>query len=191
MIHSAGSFQPRFNFPNHPTSPLVHNGPFPSIYSNLNTVSGAFVPTDFRQSPSDSASAFPSAATTPQPIGEDGQYYFDSMSMARRQMPQFSSQPNINFSEHSHHHFHQPMDMPFSTGAGVRSQMSFQAPPYMGHVNPTQISSADVNAMQHRHDQMFSLANDSDNEDDDGRQFGDAALGMADMSPIDESSLGR
>ncbi|EDO02564.1 hypothetical protein SS1G_05040 [Sclerotinia sclerotiorum 1980 UF-70] len=83
IITSAGPFQQNFNFsPSH--SPLVPHGPFSSMYNNASMPSSSLNSNDYYSPP---GSAYPSTVSTPQPIPEGQEMYFQHGMNMRHQRP--------------------------------------------------------------------------------------------------------
>lgn len=193
ILNSAGPFQNQFSFsPN--DSPLMTNGGnFPTIYSNVSL--GTTLGSVEYHSPPPTASAFASAASTPQPFPDAEQYFVpQSNPMAsNRHMHSFGGggrplsmsnamQPSFMFNE---------SNQPFNNrNSGPPPPFQQQSGP-SGHVNPNQVFQG-AHASQYqlqRNENMFSLPGDSDNEDEDIAAFADSSIGiLGDMGTIDEGS---
>lgn len=148
-------------------------------------------------SPHGSTSAYPSTASTPLPMAEEGQFYFDphNMHVAHHQRMQQYRQPAPSISaslQNGGFPFTNKPESVFANPSSVNSQSQFQPnsfPLVQGLVNPNQILRGPGNPFQ-RQENIFSLPGDSDNEDNDVGGFTDRSMGMlADMSPIDETGM--
>ncbi|KAF2464891.1 uncharacterized protein BDR25DRAFT_93726 [Lindgomyces ingoldianus] len=201
IISSAGPFQQNFGF-SPVGSPLMNQATSYSIY-NPNSMASSLNSTDYYSPPS---SAFPSTVSTPQPMAENDQMYFDRNGMDIRG-PHGGSQygphrpSNLSNSMQPQYIFN-----PSGTGESMFSAVTnagvaqpFSAPSYgpSGHVDPSQVlhhsiptGSRPDNMQVPRHDNMFSFGGDSDGEDDDGGAFPDRNIpSQTDYSPMDDGSL--
>lgn len=164
--------------------------------------------TDYYSPPS---SAFPSTASTPQPIPDDNQMYFDRSGMDIRashgggggggaasygphrpsnlstsMQPQFIFNPGAGGS-----------DSVFSPVTSASSSLTFSAPSFghSGHVDPSQVLHNNLPLRQQhemqmpRHENMFSFGADSDAEDDEGSAFADRTMPSQDYCPMEDGSL--
>lgn len=178
IINSAGPFSHQFNFSPQENSPLVGHG-FGPVYSNvsLGTTIGAV---DY-QSPQANTSALQSAASTPQPFSADTDQYFaphnTPFGNARHMQPfapsrplSMTGMPNPTFQFNS---------MPNASGPPP----PFQTPTVVGgHVNPNHVFQGhNAHVPGHRHENMFSLPDDEDNEDEDLAAFADSSMVMGDF----------
>ncbi|KAF1962940.1 hypothetical protein CC80DRAFT_398821 [Byssothecium circinans] len=199
IINSAGPFQQSFGF-SPVGSPLMNN--HASSYSNLynpNSMGSSLNSTDFYSPPS---SAFPSTVSTPQPINEEGNMYFDRNGMdirgtghgfGPRQPSNLSAsmQPQYIFNPGSNG------DSMFSAATGVSASAPYTAPTFgqQGHVEPSQVMHHNLPLRQDnmqipRHENMFTFGADSDAEDEDGGAFPDRTMpAQTDFSPMDDASL--
>ena len=195
ILHSAGPFQQNFTFS--PTgSPLVNHGPF-SMYTPL---SSSINSADYY---SPTGSAFPSTASTPQPVHESDHLYFERGPMGmRQQMPlanySVNRPSNLSSTMQSHYIYNPRDDSMFSavTSSAPMPQYNPTAFSMQGHVNPSQVlhpeySTSESPALPVTHgENMFSFGADSDNEDDDGATFADRSMMMqTDYSPLEDPSL--
>jgi GATA-binding protein len=78
VIHSAGPYQQSFSGFSPVGSPLMSHNAFNSNMFNQHSMASSLNSTDYYSPPS---SAFPSTVSTPQPIPEDNQMYFDRSGM--------------------------------------------------------------------------------------------------------------
>ena len=167
ILHSAGPFQPNFNF-SPLASPLTGHGPF-SMYNNLSLASSVPSGGDYY---SPSASAYPSNVSTPQPGSNGGDVYFERK-MAKNPGFQNNQQSTLQSSLSTQYLYNQNEGM---FGAVTSAPMQeYERMAFAGHqhVNPAQVlqnnfSSAPSPAMGGtRSDGMFTFGADSDNEDDE------------------------
>lgn len=200
IISSAGPFQQNFGF-SPVGSPLMTQNPSYSNLFNPNSMASSLNSTDYYSPPS---SAFPSAVSTPQPMSEENQMYFDRNGMDIR-------------GAHSSHGFgpHRPSNLstsmqpqyifnPSGTGDSMFSAVTnstasapFSAPAYgqPGHVEPSQVLHNNLPLRQDnmqipRHENMFSFGADSDGEDEEGGAFPDRTMpAQSEYSPMDDGSL--
>lgn len=195
IINSAGPVQHQFSF-SPIDSPLMPNGLYSSMYNNggYGTAIGS---ADYHSLPV-SGSAFPSSVSTPQPFTDGEQPYVTNSlniqqprpmlhfgqspintSMSNSMPPAFlfTGNPEQNFSDSS-----AGFTLPFSQSALFDMN---------GHVNPSQVlHSEDSSIQMDRHDNMFTLPNDSDNEDEEVAAFAERSLGMlTGLSPMHDSSM--
>ncbi|ORY18860.1 hypothetical protein BCR34DRAFT_472990 [Clohesyomyces aquaticus] len=202
IISSAGPFQQNFGF-SPVGSPLMNQNTSYSTMYNPNSMASSLNSTDYYSPPS---SAFPSTVSTPQPMADNDQMYFDRHGMDIRG-PHGGGQygphrpSNLSSSMQPQYIFN-----PSGTGESMFSAVTNAgvAPPFSagsygptGHVDPSQVlhhglpGRSRVDNMQiPRHDNMFSFGADSDGEDDDGGAFPDRNIpSQADYSPMDDGSM--
>ncbi|OCK84730.1 hypothetical protein K432DRAFT_400871 [Lepidopterella palustris CBS 459.81] len=200
IISSAGPFQQQFTF-SPVGSPLMNQGgPYSAMY-NPNSMASSLNSTDYYSPP---GSAYPSTASTPQPIAEGDQMYFDRNGMEIRHphgMPAYGPHrpSNLSNSMQPQYIFNPSGESIFSAVTNAGPPAPFSAPSYhqSGHVDPSQVlhhdypnTSRSENMQIPRHDNMFSFGADSDNEDDEGGAFPDRTMPMQnDYSPMDDGSL--
>lgn len=98
VIGSAAHFQSNFSF-SPSTSPMMHNGPFSSMYNNASLHSSLNNP-DFY---SPTGSGYPSATSTPHPMPDSDGVYFGSQEMHH----QHHQQPHHQQQQHRGHSFRQ------------------------------------------------------------------------------------
>lgn len=200
IISSAGPFQQNFGF-SPVGSPLMNqNASYTNLY-NPNSIASSLNSTDYYSPPS---SAFPSTVSTPQPLGDDSQMYFDRNGMDIR-----GAHASHGFGPHRPSNLSssvQPQyifnptgtgDSMFSAVTGATASGPFSAPAFgqPGHVEPSQVLHNNLPLRQDsmqlpRHENMFSFGADSDAEDDEGGAFADRTMpAQPDYSPMDDGSL--
>jgi GATA-binding protein, other eukaryote len=186
IVHSAGPFQNQFHF-SPATSPQM-SYPGANMYSGASLGSSLGSAADLY---SPSGSAYQSTVSTPQPIPEGDQLYFDRPMVDMRQQ----AIQNIN-SQRSSLSMMMPSQYIFSSNAdGMMNAVStaaamgqFPAPTF-DHVNPNQVLNSEYvasrqNSLPSASDNGLFLFGDSDeNEDDDGGAFADRTLPL---SPMDD-----
>lgn len=197
IINSAGPFQQQFAFS--PTaSPHITYGAQPALY-NPASMASSLNSTDYYSPP---GSAYPSTASTPQPVQEGEQLYFERAgidirtqqamhgftphrpsSVANSMQPQFIFNPNG--------------DQLFSSVTGPATIPHFSPSGFTNHVNPSQVLHPDYttgplqNGLSMSHNEgMFTFGADSDENDDDGGAFADRTLSMQpDFSPLEDPTV--
>ncbi|KAL6711367.1 Sodium- and chloride-dependent GABA transporter 1 [Coniothyrium glycines] len=201
IVNSAGPYQQSFGF-SPVGSPMMSQSAFNSNMFNPNSMASSLNSTDYYSPPS---SAFPSTASTPQPIPEDNQMYFDRHGMDIRSahggssygphrpsnlstsmQPQFVFNPGAN-----------GQDSVFSPVTSASSSLTFSAASFghSSHVDPLQVLHNNLPLRQQhemqmpRHENMFSFGADSDAEDDEGSAFADRTMPSQDFSPMEDGSL--
>lgn len=181
IITSAGPFQQHFNFS--PTrSPIVPNG-FSSMYNNAQ--GGSLNSTEFY---SPSGSAYPSTASTPQPLLDGDQMFFDAGAMdPRMQRPltngNVSRPSNLSVSMGAHYGYAPNGDAMFNqmhvAGSAPFGSSAFSM---QQHVNPSQVLQHDYSdtrspvASLPKNDGAFTFGGDSDNDDEEASAFADRTL---------------
>ncbi|KAF1978050.1 hypothetical protein BU23DRAFT_250303 [Bimuria novae-zelandiae CBS 107.79] len=201
IISSAGPFQQQFGF-SPVGSPLMSQS---ASYSNLfngTSMASSLNSTDYYSPPS---STFHSTVSTPQPLPDDGQMYFDRSGMDIR-----ANQPIHGFGSHRPSNLSSSIQQPqyifnpssmgdsmFNAITSAPSSAPFSASSFgqSGHVDPSQVLHNTLpyrpDPMQYsRNENIFSFGADSDNEDDEGA-FADRTMpSQADYSsPMDEGSV--
>jgi GATA-binding protein len=183
-------------------SPLMsQTHSFSNMY-NPNSIASSLNSTDFYSPP---GSAFPSNVSTPQPIAEEPQMYFDRNGMDIRGPHSANSYSTHRPSSLSMSMQAQYVFNPSGTGESMFSAVSngsasttFSAPAFgqSGHVDPNHVVHNNLPFRQHdnmqpsRHENMFTFGGDSDNEDEDGGAFPDRTMPpQAEYSPMDDGSL--
>ncbi|KAF3043870.1 hypothetical protein E8E11_004327 [Didymella keratinophila] len=202
VISSAGPFQQNFSFSPVGSPMMNHGQSFPNIF-NPNSMASSLNSTDYYSPPS---SAFPSAVSTPQPMNDDNQMYFDRHGMDIR------SQHSSGVSYGSHRpsalsNSLQPQfifnpngggpDTVFSPVTSASSSLPFSATSFghSGHVDPSQVLHNNLPLRQQhemqmpRNENMFTFGADSDAEDDEGSAFADRNMPTQEFSPMDDGSL--
>lgn len=198
ILSSAGPFQPNFTF-SPAGSPLVTNGPF-SMYNNT-SMGSSLNSADYYSPP---GSAYPSTASTPQPVHEsDHHLYFNQNVMdLRHHRPLHgygaNRHSNLSASMQPQYIYNPNNESIFSAVSSTGPPSTFNAPVYSAHhhVNPSQVLQPEYSAARSpggvvpRPDNIFSFGADSDNEDDEGMTFADRTLPMhPDYSPMEDPSL--
>jgi GATA-binding protein len=200
IITSAGPFQQSFNF-SPANSPLVQHGPFSAMYNNSSMPSSSLNSNDYYSPP---GSAYPSAVSTPQPIPEGEQMYFQHHGMdIRPQRPHtFSHGPSsLSNSIQPQYIYNASGGSMFTavSNAGPQNN-SYHAPNQFNmsqHIDPSQVFQPDHPVRSPSvhvggHENMFSFGADSDNEDDEGAAFADRTLMMQHefaQSPMDDPKM--
>lgn len=199
IITSAGPFQQNFSF-SPAASPLVQQGPFSSMYSN-GMPSSSLNSNDYYSPP---GSAYPSAVSTPQPIPEGEQMYFNrSMDMRHQRPPNFNHGPSsLSNSMAPQYMYNSHGGSMFNAVSNAGPSTSFTAPGSFGmaqqaqHIDPSQVFQHDHRArspgVHMGHENIFTFGGDSDNEDDEGAAFADRTLMMQHdfaQSPLDDPSM--
>lgn len=215
VVSSAGPFQQQFTF-SPIGSPPVQQGhaPFSAMY-NATPLGTSLNSTDCFSPP---GSAYPSTASTPLPMNDSDQIYFDqsNVDMQHTQLQQQSHSlpqpkpraahgfgqfrhPNVSTSMQPQYIYNPSSESIFSAITAPNSMPSFAAPPYnlSGHVDPSQVLQADFSttlqssAMQvPRNDRMFTFGMESDNEDEDVGSFPDRNMLMQpEFSPMDDPTF--
>ncbi|OAG15527.1 area protein [Alternaria alternata] len=200
VIHSAGPYQQSFSGFSPVGSPLMSHNAFNSNMFNQHSMASSLNSTDYYSPPS---SAFPSTVSTPQPIPEDNQMYFDRSGMDIRNthgsasygphrpsnlstsmQPQFIFNPGGN-------------DSVFSPVTSASSSLPFSASSFgqSSHVDPSQVLHNHLPLRQQhemqmgRQENMFTFGADSDAEDDEGSAFADRTMPSQDYSHMEDGSL--
>ncbi|UKZ60848.1 uncharacterized protein TrAtP1_002115 [Trichoderma atroviride] len=102
VMGSTAHFQSNFSF-SPSTSPMMHSGPFSSMYNNASLHSSLNNP-DFY---SPTGSGYPSATSTPHPINDnDGGVYFGSSQDLQQQHHHHHQQSQQQQQQQQHHHHH-------------------------------------------------------------------------------------
>jgi len=199
IINSAGPYQHSFGF-SPVGSPLMSQNNYSTMY-NPNSIASSLNSADYYSPP---GSAYPSAVSTPQPMMENNEMYFDRNGMdirgAQSGRQYQSHQPsNLSTSMQPQYIFNPNGDSLFSAVSNANAGAAFSAPTFAqpGHVDPSQVlrhglsNPSRSDSMQPpRHDNMFSFGADSDAEDDDGGAFPDRTIPThTDYSSMDDGSL--
>lgn len=195
MINSAGPTQQQFNF-SPVGSPMMSSMSYSQFFGPQASM-GAQQSSSAFHSPQ--GSAFPSTVSTPQPMPDDQNVFFQGSS----HQPQYGSLPNFG---HGQARFSQAPQQPpqqqyvfnphgdqlFSAVSSSGPTHSFSQPSFQtpGLLDPSQVMSNDFQAGGNmptgRHENMFTFGADDD-DDDDG--FGDSGLMMQQFSQMDEPGL--
>ncbi len=198
IITSAGPFQQNFAF-SPSQSPLVQHGPFSSLYNNASMTSSSMNSNDYYSPP---GSAYPSAVSTPQPIPENEQMYFQHNMDMRHQRPHtFNHGPSsLSNSMGPQYIYNANGGSMFTAATSAGPSNSYTSPGGFGmaqHINPSQVFQSEQSVRSPgvplNQDNMFSFGGDSDdNEDEEGAAFADRTLMMQhdfSQSPMDESNM--
>ncbi|KAF2029037.1 area protein [Setomelanomma holmii] len=201
IINSAGPFQQNFGFSPVGSPMLNHNASYTNMF-NPNSMASSLNSTDYYSPPS---SAFPSAVSTPQPLPDDNQMYFDRTGMDIRG-PQGGSSygphrpSNLSTSMQPQFIFNPGgggPDSVFSPVTSASSSLPFSAPSFghSNHVDPSQVLHNNLPLRQQhelqmqRQENMFTFGADSDNEDEEGGAFADRTMPNPEYSPMDDNSM--
>ena len=192
ILSSAGPMQPNFNF-SPVASPIHTHG---SVYTK-----NMSYPMNASEYYSPPGSAHPSAASTPQPLYDNDPMNFPRHNLDMRQgrpmQNMHSGRPsNFNNSLPQYPSFaptNEALYQAATTGASAPST-AFTAPAYaMQHVNPSHVLHPQFSSTQGstvnlgRHENMFGLGDDSDNEEEEQSSFPDAPMMMHnDYSPSED-----
>ncbi|KAF1943184.1 hypothetical protein EJ02DRAFT_343916 [Clathrospora elynae] len=201
-MHSAGPYQQSFSGFSPVGSPMVSQHAFSQNMFNPSSMASSLNSTDYYSPPS---SAFPSTVSTPQPIPEDSQMYFDRSGMDIR-----NSHGGSSYGPHRPSHLSTSMqpqfifnpgaggpDSVFSPVTSASSSLPFSASSFghSGHVDPSQVLHNHLPLRQQhemqmgRHENIFTFGADSDAEDDEGSAFADRTMPSQDYSPMEDASL--
>ncbi|KAH7556448.1 hypothetical protein J3E72DRAFT_33220 [Bipolaris maydis] len=201
-VHSAGPYQQSFSGFSPVGSPLMSHNAFNSNMFNHNSMASSLNSTDYYSPPS---SAFPSTVSTPQPISEDSQMYFDRSGMDIR-----TSQHGASYGPHRPSNLSTSMqpqyifnpgaggqDSVFSPVTSASSSLPFSVSSFgqSNHVDPSQVLHNNLPLRQQhelqmgRQENMFTFGADSDAEDDEGSAFADRTMPPQEYSQMDDSSV--
>ncbi|KAL6721883.1 Sodium- and chloride-dependent GABA transporter 1 [Lecanora helva] len=197
ILHSAGPFQQNFTF-SPAASPVNHHGPYPG-YKNA-PMGSSLNSADYYSPP---GSARPSSTSTPLPIYENDHMYFGRQnSDIRHQQPvsgyNTKRPSNLSNSIQTQYMYNSNDEQILNrvTSASSVAPTKYPAPAYaMQHVNPSQIHPEFANSQGHggnmaRNENVFSFADDSDNDEDDGGSFPEGSMMMhADFSSMEDPPL--
>ncbi|RFU32619.1 hypothetical protein B7463_g3748, partial [Scytalidium lignicola] len=198
IITSAGPYHQNFSFsPSH--SPLVQHNGFSAMYNNASMPSTSLNSADYYSPP---ASAYPSAVSTPQPMGDnDHQYFNRGMDIRTQRNHGYNHGPsNLSNSMGPQYMYNANGGSMFTAvTTGAPSNNSFTAPGSFGmaqHIDPSQVFQSEHPArspgVHLGNDNMFSFGGDSDNEDEEGTAFADRTLMMQHdfaQSPLDDPNM--
>lgn len=199
ILNSAGPLQQNFSF-SPVGSPLMSTGGFTHMY-------GTNMPPPHSVSSfqSPSASAYPSAVSTPQPIPEGEQMFFanqlHSSSVSNFQQNQAQNQHHQQISTRQMQHqsqqqfvFNPHSDSMFSAISASAPSHGFHAPSFHvpGHLDPSRIMPQDypnsnLNMSRHEQQHMFTFGGDSENEDEDVSYPDTNMLMTQELSPEDSA----
>ncbi|KAF2668942.1 hypothetical protein BT63DRAFT_413422 [Microthyrium microscopicum] len=193
IIHSAGPFQSQFSF-SPATSPQVTYGPSHAAMYNSTSLGSSLNSTDFYSPP---GSAYQSTVSTPQPIPEGEQMYFERNVDIRQAMLQnMNSHRSSNLSTmmQPQYIFNPNSEQLFSAVTSTGSMPHFPAAtfPQPGHVNPTHVLNPEFAASRqnslHAMNEapLFTFGDSDENDDDDGGVFADRTLPL---SPMEDEGL--
>lgn len=198
IITSAGPFQQHFSF-SPGSSPLVQHGPFSTMYNNASMPSSSMNSNDFYSPP---GSAYPSAVSTPQPVPENAEMYFQQhgMDMRHQRSNTFSHGPsNLSNSMAPQYMYNANGGSMFTAVTTAGPSNSYTSPGPFGmaqHIDPTQVFHSEHPArspgVQIGHENIFTFGGDSDGEDDEGAAFADRTLMMQHefaQSPMDDPNM--
>jgi len=179
---------------------MSHNASYSNLY-NPNSMASSLNSTDYYSPPS---STFHSTASTPQPLPDDNQMYFDRNGMDirgasanhgfgphRPSTLSTSMQPQYMFNPSS------MSDSMFNAVTSAPGSAPFSASSYghQSHVDPSQVLHNSLpmrqdNMALSRNDNMFTFGADSDGEDEEGSAFADRTMPckVDYSSPMDEGS---
>ncbi|KAI4712188.1 hypothetical protein J4E89_002453 [Alternaria sp. Ai002NY15] len=202
VIHSAGPYQQNFSGFSPVGSPLMSHNAFNSNMFNQQSMASSLNSTDYYSPPS---SAFPSTVSTPQPIPEDNQMYFDRSGMDIR-----NSHGGASYGPHRPSNLSTSMqpqfifnpgaggpDSVFSPVTSTSGSLPFSSASSFGqssHVDPSQVLHNHLPLRQQhemqmgRQENMFTFGADSDAEDDEGSAFADRTMPQ-DYSQMEDGSL--
>ncbi|KAF2423280.1 hypothetical protein EJ08DRAFT_664444 [Tothia fuscella] len=199
IINSAGPFQQHFTFSPGASPQIQYNGR--SQMFSHGSMPSSLTSADYYSPP---GSAYPSAVSTPQPMPEGDQIYFD------RRLIDINQRGNMhNFNAHSpsqisnsmqpQYIFNPSSDQLFSavTTSGPLPHFTAASFSHSGHVNPSHVIHPDYNAASRlgpthgpRNEGIFQFGADSDdNDDEDGGAFAERNLAMLDYSSLEDPSL--
>ena len=195
ILNSAG-LQSNFTFS--PAASPVHIHRHPSAYAK-----GVGYPINTTDMYSPPGSAHPSSTSTPQPLYEGEPMTFSRQNLDMRQGRSVQNYPanrsNFNNGMQQYAVYNTSNESMFhaaSNGASVPPS-GFPAPAFsmQQHINPSQVLQPEFTGPQahgsnaRRTENMFSIGEDSDNEEDEG-SFPETAMMMhTDYSPLEETPL--
>ncbi|KAK8434921.1 hypothetical protein IWX49DRAFT_500948 [Phyllosticta citricarpa] len=200
IIGSAGPFQSQFTF-SPAGSPMVNNQNQYSHMFNNNSMASSLNSTDYYNSPP--GSAYPSTASTPQPIPEGEQVFFGGDRQGldiRGRLGGYNMHQQSGMSSSM-----QPfMFNPTSTDSLFNSVSTSGPPPpfsshgyhQSGHVDPNQViqpsfphSHRSPSMDLSRHDNIFQFGADSDGEDDEGTLADRTMPMLSQYSPMEDANM--
>jgi GATA-binding protein len=190
IIHSAGPFQPQFNFSPAASPQATYGSSHAAIYNSRSLASS--LNSELFSPP---GSAYQSQVSTPQPIPEGEHIYFERPLGMRRQMLLSSQRPSnlTAMMQPAQYIFNPNGDQLFSavTTSGGMGQYPASAYAQSTHVNPNHLIDPDFvasrqNSLHSMNEPNLFSFGDSDNEDDDGGVFADRTLPL---SPTEDEGL--
>ena len=191
ILHSAGPFQQSFSFSPVP-SPVATSGNYSSVYQQTQMHS-SLTSTDYYSPP---GSAYPSTASTPQPLLEGDPTFFDPGSLDRRHQRQTHGSgarhpQNLPSNLQPQYVFHPNTNEMFNAVTTSGQSHSFSQASFNPHSNAetSQVLQPEFQNATHgipSHDGMFTFGADSDQEDDDA--MGNMMM-QPDFSSLDDQSL--
>lgn len=198
ILHSAGPFQQNFTF-SPAASPINNHGPY-STYKHT-TMGPSTNSADYYSPP---GSAHPSSSSTPQPLYDSEQMYFGRQNAdMRHQRPMQSYSSNrpstLSNSMQPQYMYKTTVDPVHNAvnSAASSSATRYPAPAFsLQHVDPSQVLHPEYsNVHSHvmplqRNENMFSFADDSDNDDDEGATFPESSMMMqTDFPSMEDPSV--
>ncbi|KAK4894372.1 hypothetical protein LTR28_002067, partial [Elasticomyces elasticus] len=197
IISSAGPFPQQFTFS--PVGSPMAGGPYTHLFNTAISMPQPINPNNYYSPP---GSAYPSTVSTPQPIPEGDQIFFNVPGLDLRHQ---GSMPTFGHPQQQQHSLNQMQpqyvfnpngESQFSaiTTAGASPSFTQQSFPVLGHIDPSQVLPGEfhqANGMQFsRHENMFAFGGDSDNDEEDGGAFNDRNMMMPQpYSPMEDPSL--
>lgn len=188
IIHSAGPFQPNFNF-SPGTSPMHHPPQFTNMFGNPTVQQpSALSNTDYYSPP---GSAHPSAASTPLPMNEADHYCFGSMDVRPQQHRQQHAFRTAQASMSMPNQFmYNPANHGFPSTTGADGNPAFATASSFGHIDPSQVfphhpAQSPVVGMVPENNGLFHFQGSEDG-DEDGGAFADRNLSMPQDFPAHE-----
>ncbi|KAK6508050.1 hypothetical protein TWF506_010160 [Arthrobotrys conoides] len=193
ILHSAGSFQPNFDF-SPIESPLATSGGFSTLY-NGTSLTSSIASQDFYSPP---ASTPHSASSTPHPIPENSEVFFGRNTAEARQQVR-----NVSHFSRTGRQSALPANLTQAGYVFGNNDGFFQGPPTVQegvtthlngfpyqHINPSHIINRKDQSPKNRHvaaksDSLFSLGADSDLEDEERDVF---QANFKEFSQADSSS---
>ncbi|KAK4987540.1 Sodium- and chloride-dependent GABA transporter 1 [Elasticomyces elasticus] len=198
IMSSAGPFPQQFTFS--PVGSPMAGGPYTHMFNTAISMPQPINPNNYYSPP---GSAYPSTVSTPQPIPEGDQIFFNVPGAL--DLRHQGSMPTFGHPQQQQHSLNQMQpqyvfnpngESQFSaiTTAGASPSFTQQSFPILGHIDPSQVLPGEfhqANGMQlSRHENMFAFGGDSDNDEEDGGAFNDRNMMMPQpYSPMEDPSL--
>ncbi|KAK5175336.1 Sodium- and chloride-dependent GABA transporter 1 [Saxophila tyrrhenica] len=194
IMNSAGPMQQNFSF-SPVGSPIFNSNSYQQLYNPQTTMAPPQSASSY-QSPQNSG--FPSTVSTPQPMQDEHNMFFNSQqpttfgSLPNFPRHQQQSLPNQGQQQFVFNPNGEQMFRPIQSSGPSHSfnQPSFHAPDIL---DPTQVMPMDY---QHassmpaaRHESMFTFGADDDEDEDESLQFHDQSMMMQSYSSMDEPSM--